>query len=172
MDGRRPTRADEGFSLVEVLLTLALMGIGVVALLTGMVTASVGSADSATTVDERQVLLSTAERILSAPYVGCAGGTNGSAPAPATYQAARTDVLLPTTAGAAPAQPASITRIAYWNGRTYVSGQYDDFVDPAVKRNACFYDSDAAVPSHMQRITLTVGKETLVFVKRQGSGAP
>ena len=138
---------DQGFTLIEVLITIVLMAIGVTALLTGLLTASRSSASSRGFADARQVLLSTAERIGVATYAPCSGIAAGGA-----YAAARSAVTLPSNGGGNPATGVDVTRIDYWDGSVFGS--------------SCTFDSDSASKGRMQRISLLVGSESVVFVKR------
>lgn len=146
--------SDEGFSLVEVLITIVLMAIGVTALLTGMVTASRGASDNRSTADARQALLSTAEQVLRAPYEACSGAAEGAEP----YASARASVEVANDDGAN--QGVGVAdddvTIEYWDGNAFGA--------------PCgAYDADATNVSRMQRLTFQAGAESLVVVKRAPS---
>lgn len=138
---------EEGFTLIEVLITIVIMSIGVTALLTGLLTASRSSASTRGFADSRQVLLSTAERIGAASYAPCSGSAAGGA-----YAAARAAVTLPANGATNVATGVDVARIDYWDGSAFTS--------------SCTYDNDSTSQGRMQRLTLVVGSESVVFVKR------
>lgn len=140
---------DHGFTLVEVLITVVLLGIGCTSMLTGLITASRGSGDLRGLADERDVLISSAERIMAAPYVECAGAAGKD-----SYKATGWgSVVLPAEeSGANQATEVSVA-IMYWDGNDFGT--------------SCSYDNVTANPSGMQRIRLVSGRESVVIVKRR-----
>lgn len=137
-----------GFSLVEVLVSIVLLGIGVTAVMTGMITASRGSGDTRGLVDQRQVLLSAADRLLAAGYAPCAGADPAG-----PYAGTLATVVLPNSNGANVSANVQVFRVDYWDGT-------DRFV------TSCTYDSTAGARSRMQRLTLRTDSDSLVIVKR------
>ena len=152
-------RGERGFTLVEVLITVVLLSIGVTTLLTGMVTAATASRNDRELADHRQVLLSSAERILASSYVRCADRAGGD-PTNAVgsrqpYAVQRAAVTAANDSGTNVAAPVEVLRVDYWNGNIFDT--------------PCSYDATSSAGlSRMQRITLKAGAESLVIVKREG----
>lgn len=140
--------ADGGFTLIEVLITTVILSIGVTAVLTGMFAATKAAGADRVFADDRAVLLATAEGILAAPYIACAGTAAGGA-----YAAERAAVEVPATSGADLATRAVIGQIDYWDGVTSYS-------------SSCAYDNAFGAKSRSQRIKLVAGTESLFLVKR------
>lgn len=148
----RAARNQGGFSLLEVLMTVVLLGIGITALLGGLGTAATSARGAQSHADYRALLYSTAEAIAAAVYSPCAGvGLPDTA-----YTAARA-IAVPTTGSDAAERPA-VTAIDYWDGTR--------FVTPCTSSS---YDRAAAVGSQMQRLTLHVSGEYLTIIKRRAS---
>lgn len=164
----------DGFTLIEVLITVVIVGIGVAGLMAGILTAASGAGASQKYADQRQQLAAAAERIQAAAYQPASSSGCDTLPMNA-YTAAIGSVTAPTnssgTANTAP-KP-TIKGIWYWNGATFIDGAhtYADPTDPSVppaQVPGCFYDYHPGT-SHMQRITLMNPGDTeeLTFVKRQ-----
>ncbi|MFB7176106.1 prepilin-type N-terminal cleavage/methylation domain-containing protein [Streptomyces sp. NPDC056257] len=83
---RRPRlrRGEEGETLIEVLVAVVLMGVAFAAILGGMGTAIISSAAQQKVTGADSVIRSAAEKVVSAPYVSCAGGYPTPTP-PAGY---------------------------------------------------------------------------------------
>jgi prepilin-type N-terminal cleavage/methylation domain-containing protein len=100
----RPVRDEAGFTLIEVIVTVAIMAISFVVIVGGLGTAILGSDISRRQATAQSVLRSSAEAVKGAGYVDCAGAV--------TYP-------LPVVQGYA----VSITGVTYWDqgANTFVS---------------------------------------------------
>jgi Tfp pilus assembly protein PilV len=79
---RRPR--DAGETLIEVVISIAIMGIAFVALMGGMLTAVSLSGLHRQQADVQLQLLSAVEQVKAAPYIPCAGNTSYTPPAGVT----------------------------------------------------------------------------------------
>ena len=97
----RPAR-DAGETLIEIVISIAIMGIAFVALMGGMLTAVSLSALHRQQADTQLQLVSAIEQVKTAPYVDCAVST--------TYP-----------------RPAGVTNeiVEYWNGINFGMTCYD-----------------------------------------------
>jgi Tfp pilus assembly protein PilV len=80
---KRPPR-DEGETLLEVVISIAIMGIAFVGLLGAMLTAASMSGLHRRQADAQVLLVSAVEQLKSASYVSCADSTSYSPPAGVT----------------------------------------------------------------------------------------
>src|SRR5687767_11974431 len=85
----RRVHGDEGTSLIEVLLSIAIMGIGVVGVLGALATQVKGANLHRDQSDANAVLASAAERVHNAAYVTCASISG-------TYVTAARTAILPS----------------------------------------------------------------------------
>jgi Tfp pilus assembly protein PilV len=119
---RRYRFGARGESLIEVLITVSIVGIGVVAIIT-----SVGSTFRLSGVSREeshadQVLVRYAENLLAVPYQACAPGSPpygaaATSAIPSTNLPDGITVGAPGTVAASPsAYELSIQSIGYWNG--------------------------------------------------------
>lgn len=145
-------RDDQGFTLIEVLLTIILMGIGVTALLTGLTTAAKSTRGNQDLADTRSLVYAAAEAVTAATYQGCAGsGTPSNA-----YAAAITGVVPPQSkTGTDKAVLATVERVFWWTGTAFSEATTD-----------CTYDNASSSLSRLQRITVSAGPDSLTFIKR------
>ena len=93
---------DSGSSLVDILLAVGIMGVAMVSIVGGMMTASVGANVSRQTAEAQQLTRTYAESVAADPYVDC----------PSSYSA---------TGFSLPAGFARTTAITYWNGTAFSS---------------------------------------------------
>lgn len=93
---------DDGATLVEVLLAVAILGVGIAALLGGLFTLQVGTDVHADEASGALYIRQYAEAVAAAPYVSCATAYSGVYSAPNGWTA--------------PAQ-----QVAYWNGTAFAS---------------------------------------------------
>jgi prepilin-type N-terminal cleavage/methylation domain-containing protein len=93
-------RADDGVSLLEILLAVAIMGIAFAAIVGGMYTYVVASDVHRKQAVTGALLRSAAEDLKTRPYVDCA--------TPGQYA--------PTVPGAPSGYALSVTAVQYWNG--------------------------------------------------------
>ncbi|MFE4856349.1 type II secretion system protein [Streptomyces sp. NPDC056670] len=80
-------RGEEGETLVEVLVAVVLMGVAFVTILGGIGTAIISSATQQKVTSADSVARSAAEKVVSDPYVSCAGSYGTPTP-PAGYTVA------------------------------------------------------------------------------------
>lgn len=83
-DRPQPRRGEEGETLIEVLVAVVLMGVAFVTIFGGIGTAIISSARQQKVTGADSVIRSAAEKVISAPYVSCAGGYETPTP-PAGY---------------------------------------------------------------------------------------
>ena len=149
---RRGRASQSGESLVEIVVSVAILGVGVVALLGGMGTAVLTSSVHRAQVDVGAVLTATAERVKAAPYVACAT-RDTYLPPPFTH---------PGWTGGAPT-----FTIADWNGAVYMPRLA---APPPPLKEPCRQLEELG--HREQRITLTFTSaerpvsETLTIIKR------
>lgn len=147
------TAQDDGETLIEILVTLMLVGIGVAAVLGALMTGFRGSRSTQLTADGRATLVAAAEQIQAADYVPCAGlngYNNAIAVAVAPKNSDGTNVSTTTV---------TVRKIAYWTGA-------QGFADSTVVA-ACAYENTAGAVSRLQRITLQASSdENLTIVKK------
>jgi len=148
---RSPARVETeaGFTLVEVLVAVAILGVGVLAVVGGMMTSIKVSAQGQFTADTQTSLRGYAEAVTAAPYVEC------GALSPSPYTPAATSFPVPS------GQTATST-LQRWTGGTAATGSFS-------ATGACS-SPDAGI----QKITLTVtaadgSSQALRLVKRRTS---
>lgn len=139
-----------GYSLIEVLVAIAILGIAVVTLVTALAASIVGSDRHNQQANVESVLGSAVEKVKSpaVAHVTCAS------PSTATYVTA---AQAAATSQSWSASSVQITNVEYWDGATFGTTCYDD-------------------PAHgnlaLQRITVAVtnpggrADQTLAFVKK------
>jgi type II secretory pathway pseudopilin PulG len=141
-------RGDAGMGMVEILISIMLLGIGSAAILTSMGTLARASDQHRQLVDVDAALVQAADSAIddtALPYNGCA--------TPAEYNA-----VLPRPTGWTNLA-LSITTVEYWNGTTFGATCYDD-------------DTDVGSIARVQRITINAvnangrGSHSLATVKR------
>ncbi|MFE3764579.1 prepilin-type N-terminal cleavage/methylation domain-containing protein [Streptomyces sp. NPDC059104] len=81
---RRPRRrrGEEGETLIEVLVAVVLMGVAFVTIFGGIGTAIISSVRQQKVTGADSVIRSAAEKVVSDPYVSCAGGYETPVPPP------------------------------------------------------------------------------------------
>ena len=109
----RARRADgeRGDTLVEVMMTVAIVGIAFTGILTGLATAINLSGIDRGDANARTVLVSASESVKSQAYVSCPGANNSS------YNPA-SGVTLPTGWSAS---NVVVTQLSGWNGSAFVT---------------------------------------------------
>ncbi len=70
---RPPGHTDAGFTLVEVLLAVSILGVGVVILVGGMMTSIKVSGQGRVAAEGQSALRAYAEAVSAVPYTDCAG---------------------------------------------------------------------------------------------------
>jgi len=166
----RPVDAgDSGETLIEVLVTVLVMGLGITGIIFGILTAASGSTAGQAYADTREELSAAAARIQAAIYQpASASGACDTFPMSA-YTAALSGITAPQrSSGGNVAVKPTVVRIAYWNGSAFLSGSAT-YLNPdgsGTQVPGCFYDSSPG-SSHMQRITLKQGVDQITIVKRQ-----
>jgi prepilin-type N-terminal cleavage/methylation domain-containing protein len=125
MTTRRPPRDDDGYTLIEVILAVAIMGITFVAVLSGIATTVVTARVHRDQADVSTVLVSASERVKAAAYVP--GATS------ATYLgAAQTAPSLPagwtSSVIVIPAVDSvtSLQNPLFWDGTTFQATPFDN----------------------------------------------
>lgn len=117
----RENRA-RGDSLIEVLITVGIVGLGIVAIITAAGATSQMSGISRVGSHADQLLVRYAENLIAVPYAACSSGTPPYAAAavsaiPSTNLPTGITVGAPGTAAvSANAFELSIKSVAYWNG--------------------------------------------------------
>jgi prepilin-type N-terminal cleavage/methylation domain-containing protein len=143
-----PRRSEQGFSLVESVIAVAVLGIIVTAMVGGMAT-SIATSDihrQQSTVNA--VMVSAVETVKNAPYASCANGGDADT---ATYS---TKTVLP--AGANPWLPGAITTtVQYWNPQTsgWETSCHDTATNPLDTTNP---PDGLGGPFPMQLVTILV----------------
>ena len=146
----RRSRSEGGESLLEIVVSVAILGVGVVALLGGLATAVAGSGLHRDQTDVGTVLRVAGERVKSAGYVKCARDT---------------DYLIPFTYEGWTGPPPEFS-IADWDGGSYVTRSTTAVTPP----RPCDQYEDLGF--RQQLVTITVAtpdgkvKKTLTLVKR------
>ena len=140
----------EGFTLIEVLVTIVVISLGVVGLVGGLLTAASGSSVTTKGSDDRAIVQATAEQLENATYTTSPTSSCGTP----DYSAAVAGIQLPANSnGTNKAVAAQIVSISFWNGSDFSSD--------------CSYDrSPGSVDERMQLITIKSGAERLTIVKR------
>jgi prepilin-type N-terminal cleavage/methylation domain-containing protein len=169
--GKLPRTDQHGETLLEVLITVMVVGVGVTGLLFGLLSAASGSGASQSYADVRQGLAAAAERVQAAHYQpgGGTGLANCSVAPTSAYTAALAAITPAKNGdGSDAASKPTVARIDFWTGSTFLAGStvITDPTDNSGTVPGCFYDR-APGSSHMQRITLQSGSEKLTFVKRE-----
>jgi Tfp pilus assembly protein PilV len=103
----RPVRTEAGTTLVEVLITVAILGIGVVGVVGALGTSIIGTDHHRKQAQAHTVLLSAVDAVKSQPYQACASS-----------YAASTGVTLP--AGWT-SSTISVPSVTYWDGSAFSS---------------------------------------------------
>ena len=163
-----PAPSDEGFTLIEILVTLVIMGISISAIMAGLFVATRGSGDTRTAADASAILTATAEQIERAPYEPCPTSTTTAYATPRAAAAPPADPV-------STASPASVANLSVWDGDSFVAPV--PTVAPTASPQACTVESLTWVPTasptpsiggatKMQRITLQHGDDSLTFIKR------
>lgn len=119
MTRRRPQRGDAGESLVELLVSISVIGIAVTALLGAIGTAVDSSRQHQDTARGQAILRSWAET-LSRPQDSGSGYTYTSCATPAAFPPASGSVTVPAGWSAA------VTSVQWWNGTTWSTASCDD----------------------------------------------
>ena len=145
----RQAQRQAGFTLVEVLLAIAVLGIGVLATVSGMMTSIKVSTQGQAAAESLTALRGYAEAVAEAPYVEC-GALSPSAYTPAF------------TSFSVPAGLTATSTLQRWSGGSAATGTF-------VSTVACT-SPDAGI----QKITLTVTGtdgvvQSLGLVKRRAT---
>jgi len=118
----RRRASERGDSLIEIMLAVALLGIGFVAILNSVGSTMTTSTGSRVRSHADELLVRYAENLIAAPYEACSGGSGPYASA-ATSAIPTTDLPDGITVGAPGTAAArsnafelSISSVAYWNG--------------------------------------------------------
>lgn len=109
---RRPVRDEAGTTLVEVLMTVAILGVGIVAIVGGMGASIIGTDHHRKQAQAHTVLLSAADVVKSQavnPYVACATTAAYTAGAGVSLPAGWTTSYI------------SVRSVRYWDGSTFAA---------------------------------------------------
>ncbi len=155
MTRRRPELSEAGFSLPELVLAVAIIGIAFLTIMGGVFTAVVGSDIHRKQATGETVLRSFAEAVKATEYVNCA--------TPAAYEVVYTapEGYSAEVAGRQPADP----RVEYWDAGT------GEFVDSASCPSP---EADAGLQRLSLKVTSTDRRavvESLQVLKRRGATA-
>lgn len=138
---------DGGFSLIEVLIAVMILGLGFTALLGAMGVAFSGANSFRKAADSGTVAISAAERIKDAAYINCATA--------ASYVTTARAVTLPSGWTAA---AVSVDSVLYWNGTAFSAA------------NSCGDASSSYLKLQLVTVSATSpdtrAKEVITVVKR------
>src|SRR5579859_515447 len=158
-----PRRGERGFSLVESVIAVAVLGIIASAMVGGMATSIATSDIHREQSVVNTVMVSAAETVKTAAYVSCAAGGDASPPGNPSAGSYSTTALLPTgppllAAGVAPWPASAIrTTVQYWNPQTSVWEAACHDTQTGSRGPPLRTDGDGlGGPFPMQRITITV----------------
>jgi Tfp pilus assembly protein PilV len=119
-------RREEGNSLIEVLISIAIMGITVVAILAALATQLKGTRVHRDQSNGQAVLTSASEKVQSAAFVDC----NSGAPSTAYTAAARTATLPNDWVSQGYTTTSALTTtVSNWDGTAFVSTCPDNTTD-------------------------------------------
>ena len=121
---------DAGFSLIEILISIAIMGIAMVAVLGALATQVKGAGLHRDESNAGSVVASAAEQVQAVTYAACTASTSPLA----SYQTAARQAALPSdwqTKGLNAASAISVTGITYWNGSSFSTSCVVDPTDTA-----------------------------------------
>ena len=107
---------DGGFTLIEVLISVAILGLGFVALLGTLGVAYSGSHSFRDQSDAKTVVISAAERVKSVAYVPCAVAADYVA----TARLVGNEYPSSWGTQAAAQNQINVTKVRYWNGATFI----------------------------------------------------
>jgi prepilin-type N-terminal cleavage/methylation domain-containing protein len=113
----RERDADEGFTLIEVIISVAILGIGFTALLGTLGVAFSGSHSFRDESDAKTVVISAAERVKSVVYVPCAVAADYLT----TARLVGNEYPSNWGTQAAAQNQISVREVRYWNGTTFVT---------------------------------------------------
>jgi Tfp pilus assembly protein PilV len=122
-----------GFSLIEVLMAVILVGTAFVAILGGLRMLLLGSSINRQHAQAETIAISAAEELKAADHTACAAANDGG------YLAAVRSPNIVIPAGWNAQAAIRITQVQYWNGTSWGSTCYD------------------ANGLHLQRVTVEVG---------------
>jgi prepilin-type N-terminal cleavage/methylation domain-containing protein len=159
----RLSDADGGFTLIETLVALVIMGIAVTGIIGGYVTATAGTTSHQSDARAAAVLVNAVEQLRAATYVNCATTSTPS------YKTALASATLPS-AWASSTPTVVMTSVRYWNGSGF-SATCDPTTE-ATLTSCSGVASGAEVAGSMQLIAVSVtspdnkATDSLTFVKR------
>jgi len=108
----RPVRTEAGTSLVEVLMTVAILGIAIVSIVAAMGTSIVGTDHHRKQAQAHTVLLSAVDAVKSQstnPYQSCATVSSYTPSSGVTLPSGWSTSVI------------SVTSVTYWNGSTFAA---------------------------------------------------
>jgi prepilin-type N-terminal cleavage/methylation domain-containing protein len=120
---RASARSEAGFTLIEVVVAVLILGVGVVAILGGLATAVFGSGLHRNQADLDAALVTAEEKIKAAPYQSCSGSNPTGVPY--TASTGYTEVAIGTgnyatyanpSPAPSPGQGYFTISVQYWNG--------------------------------------------------------
>lgn len=123
-----PATRDSGFTLVEVVLAVVILGVAVVALLGGLFASVFGSNLHRSQADLDAALVTAEEAIKAAPYEPCTNAVTGTPytqPPPSVYKRVAvgngtTYAQYPLLGAPTPGQGYFTITVTYWNGGAFV----------------------------------------------------
>jgi hypothetical protein len=135
------SRGDLGASLVEILVSVVLLGVAGTAVLAALAVSVVGSSQSKSHAAQVAWLQSAADALSRTPFVDCAAGSEGAVAT--TYQHSLRSSTDPSRPAGWPRENLSVSSpVLFWDGDSF-----EDFC--------------AASPSQLQQITLKASNPAL-----------
>ena len=153
-DATDAPRHDRGYGMIEILVSVVLLGLGATSTLTAISVAVKGSAEESRLSGGRLWLISAADYVVSdnVARVAC---TSGESTVRSAYQSAAQTVTTSRPSGWAASQISVLPTVLFWDGSTFTS--------------TCYETNGLILQEFTLQTTSPKGEvETLTVVKRDG----